>query len=266
MIVAAHGWVYAAPMPGYDYTPRLEEIFADLKYAGIEAFELMERVLRHDDAVEKLKVLSEKYEMPIIGTSYGADMWDKEKHEEIMRDAEIVVKRLSQLGGRTFGVSVGNRDDLKTEQQLNDQAELLKQLIALCNSWKVQLNLHNHTYEVEDDMHDLKGTLARIPDAKLGPDLNWLVRGGVDPAEFIRRFGKQIVFLHIRDENADGKWSEAVGEGAMDYAAIAEALQEVGFSGDATIELAHENGFELTRPLKESWKMSREFVQNTLGY
>ncbi len=57
------------------------------------------------------------------------------------------------------------------------------------------LNLHNHTYEVENELYDLKGTLARIPGIKLGPDLNWLVRAGVDPAGFIRRFGKQIVFM-----------------------------------------------------------------------
>jgi hypothetical protein len=32
------------------------------------------------------------------------------------------------------------------------------------------------------------------------------------------------------------------------------------------IELAHEGGFKPTRPLRESWKMSREFVHKTLGF
>ena len=79
--------------------------------------------------------------------------------------------------------------------------------MALRRAHGVVLNLHNHTYEVENVMHDLEGTLARIPDVKLGPDLNWLVRAGVDPVEFIHRFGKQIVFMHIRDQKADGTWS-----------------------------------------------------------
>jgi len=130
----------------------------------------------------------------------------------------------------------------------------------------VVVNLHNHTYEVQNEMHDLRGTLARLPDVKLGPDLNWLVRGGVDPVEFIGRFGKQIVFLHLRDQKADGTWSEAMGEGDMDYGAIGKALREVEFSGDAIIELAHERGFELTRPLRESLKMSRRCVKEALGY
>jgi len=128
------------------------------------------------------------------------------------------------------------------------------------------LNLHNHTYEVENGLHDLKGTLARIPGVKLGPDLNWLVRGGVDPDAFIREYGAQIVFLHLRDQKKDGRWSEALGEGDMDYAAIARALRDVGFTGCAVIELAHERDFKPTRPLRESLKLSREFVRNVLGY
>jgi sugar phosphate isomerase/epimerase len=130
----------------------------------------------------------------------------------------------------------------------------------------VVLNLHNHTYEVENGMHDLQGTLARLPDVKLGPDLNWLVRAGVDPVEFIHRFGKQIVFMHIRDQKADGTWSEAVGEGNTDYVGIAAALHAIPFTGDAVIELAHEKGFQLKRPLRDDWKISREFVHKTLGY
>ena len=142
---------------------------------------------------------------------------------------------------------------------------LLRQLMALCDAHGVVLNLHNHTYEVEDSEHDLRGTLARVPDVKLGPDLNWLLRAGVDPVEFVRRHRGRISFVHLRDQNADGRWSEALGEGSMDYAAIAHALHDTGFSGPAVVELAHERDFKPTRPLRESLRMSREFVRRVLG-
>ena len=125
--------------------------------------------------------------------------------------------------------------------------------------------MHNHTYEVENDLHDLKGTLARLPGIKLGPDLNWLLRGGVQPVAFLRQYGSQIVFLHLRDQHQDGRWSEALGEGDMDYLAIAKTLREIRFQGDVIIELAHEPGFEPTRPLRESLKISRQFVRQMLG-
>lgn len=270
VIVGAHPWVYAATQPKYDITPVLPQIFADMSYAGLDGVELMSTALQPDDAVQRIGDLSQQHKLPVIGMSFGGAMWDRAKHQEILDDAAQVIPRLAKLGGRTLGTSVGavkwGQKLRKTPEQLDAQAELLRKIIAICEKSSVVLNLHNHTYEVENELHDLKGTLARIPDVKLGPDLNWLVRGGVDPVAFIRQYGRQIVFLHLRDQKKDGRWSEALGEGDMDYAAIATALREINFGGPAIIELAHERGFKLTRPLRESLKMSRECVRTVLGY
>jgi sugar phosphate isomerase/epimerase len=237
-----------------------------LRYAGIAAIELMHTALRPKDAVERIGELSQKNRLPVLGASFGGAMWDRTQHQAVLEDAELVITRLGKLGGRTLGTSVGPAPKRKTPEQLDAQAELLRKIIALCQANGVVLNLHNHTYEIQDDFHDLKGTLSRIPEVKLGPDLNWLVRGGVDPAKFIRRYGKQIVFLHLRDQKSDGRWSEAMGEGDTDYPAIGKALRDVNFHGDAVIELAHEGDFKPTRPIRESLKISREFVRKVLGY
>lgn len=266
VLLGGHAWVYAAPQPGFDYTPVLEQIFADFKYARLEALELMDTVLLREGAVERIGALSRRYSLPILGTSFGADLWDRSQHPAIMDKARTVITRVAQLGGRTLGTSVGHAPAPKTPDQLDAQAEILREIMAFGQAHGVVLNLHNHTYEVENGMHDLEGTLARLPDVKLGPDLNWLVRAGVDPVEFIHRFGRQIVFMHIRDQKADGTWSEAVGEGGMDYPGIARALHAIPFRGDAVIELAHEKGFQLQRPLRDDWKISRDFVHKTLGY
>jgi sugar phosphate isomerase/epimerase len=266
VLVGGHPWVYAATQPNYDIYPVLDKIFADMSYAGLDGIELMHTALRYPDSVERITALSNEHNLPVIGTSFGGAMWDRMQHDAVFEDAHLVVTRLAKLGGRTLGTSVGKAPQAKTAEQLDAQAELLRRIINLCRDNGVVLNLHNHTYEVENDMHDLRGTLARIPEVKLGPDLNWLVRGGVNPVNFIKTFGDRIVFLHIRDQNADGTWSEAVGEGDMDYVAIGWALRTLDFSGDAVIELAHERNFKPTRPLRDSFKMSRAYVRKTLGY
>jgi sugar phosphate isomerase/epimerase len=138
--------------------------------------------------------------------------------------------------------------------------------MALGAAHGVVVNLHNHTTEVEDGEHDLRGTLERVPEVKLGPDLNWLLRAGVDPLDFLLRHRHRIVFLHLRDQLADGRWPEAMGEGDMDYAAIGRVLREIGFAGDAVVELAHERDFVPTRPIRESLRISRAYVRTTLGY
>ena len=266
VVVGGHPWVYAATQPNYDIAPVLPTIFEDMSYAGLDGIELMHTALRPKDAVARIGELSRKHHLAVIGMSFGGAMWDRAQHQSVLDDAELSIPRLAKLGGRTVGTSVGATPKRKTDEQLDAQAELLRKLMALCQRHGVVLNLHNHTYEVADNLHDLKGTLSRIPEVKLGPDLNWLVRAGVDPVKFIRQFGRQIVFLHLRDQKKDGRWSEGMGEGNTDFVAIGQALREVGFAGDAVIELAHEGGFQPTRPLRETWKLSRTFVKQALGY
>ena len=47
--------------------------------------------------------------------------------------------------------------------------------------------------KLQSAAEDVPGTLARIPDIKLGPDLNWLIRSGIDPVTFIKTYGHSIV-------------------------------------------------------------------------
>lgn len=264
--VGAHPWVYAAPLPGYDITPVLDRIFADLSYAGVDGVELMDTALRHADVVPRVRDLSRRYSLPVIGASYQAPMWNREKHAEIVEDARAVIGRIAEVGGHTLGTSVGDARRKKTAAELDAQAEMLRKLTEICVANGVVLNLHKHIYEVQDDEYDLRGTLARIPDAKLGPDIDWLVGAKVDPVSFIHRYGARIVYAHLRDRKADGVWSEAMGEGAIDYAAVGRALHEAKFSGTLAIELAHSAGFTPTRPLRESFKLSREYVRRVMGY
>ncbi len=267
--VNAHLWVYASKYPpNWDSTPDLETVFSDLSYAGIDGVEIMEANLRHDDAVKRIKGLINKYNLPVSGSSYGVgfNMWDASQHKTIMDDVRKIIPRLQQLKGKTFGISVGGAKHLKTEIELDAQAELLKQILVICKDNGIVPNLHNHSYEVENGMHDLKGTLARMPDIKLGPDLNWLIRGGINPVDFINTYGKQIVYLHLRDQYANGTWTEYLGQGATDLTAIAKALKAQKFKGDVAIELAFPNNFNPVNPLKEDWKLSRQYVKKIFNW
>ena len=264
--VGAHVWVYASTQPGYDVSTILSQIFSDVSYAGFDGVETMEHPLRSAVYTKQIGELIDQYKIKLIGSSYGADMWNKDKKNEIYEDVDRIFTNMASVGGRTFGVSVGEpAGRKKTEAEFDAQAELLKKLITLGSKRGIVLNLHNHTAEVADNMYDLRGTLKRMPDVKLGPDLNWLLRAGIDPISFLKEFRKQIVFMHLRDQLKDGKWPESMGEGNVDFKQIAAVINEINFEGDAIIELAHENGFVRTRPLKESLKMSRDFMRSTMG-
>lgn len=263
--LSAHLWVYASNYPpDWDATPILDTVFSDIKSAGFDGLELMESVLRHDDAVDRIGGLIKKWALPVSGTSYGADMWVRERHDAILQDMVLVTTRLQQLGGSTLGLSVGDAGRNKTDSELQVQADTLKEIMRICAGRNIVPNLHNHTYEVRNNMHDLKAMMELVPDIKLGPDLNWLIRGGVDPVAFIETYGSKLVYMHLRDQKANGKWTEALGEGVTDFKAIAKALKAANFSGRAAVELAYDA--KPANPTAENWKKSREYVASVFGW
>jgi sugar phosphate isomerase/epimerase len=73
-----------------------------------------------------------------------------------------------------------------------------------------------------------------------------------------------MVYMHLRDQYANGKWCESLGEGVTDFKAIAAALKKINYNKKAAVELAFES--TPVQPVKESWKKSREYVQKVFGW
>jgi sugar phosphate isomerase/epimerase len=264
--VGGHPWLYAKFRPNYDITAILEDIFSDFRYAGMDGIELIYTVIQKQETVERVAALSSKYKLPVIGMSYQADMWDRSKHNAILDEVNLLLPRLAKLGGHTMGTGVGTPNRKKTAAELDAQADVLRKLMALSRAHGVVLNLHNHTYEVKDGEYDLNGTLSRLPDAPLGPDLGWLSEAGIDPVDFLRRRGKTVVFAHLRDRKADGNWAEVMGEGVLDYAGVARALRAADFKGTLVIELTSSTGRMPERALRDCFKLSRDYVRRVMGW
>jgi sugar phosphate isomerase/epimerase len=263
--VDAHLWVYASRFPpDWDCTPILDEAFSEISYAGFSGIEIMEPILRHADSVERLLGLSHKYSLPVSGSSYYGDMWNRDEHQKIIDDISIVAERLHKAGGTMMGLTVGDAKRKKTEEELDAQAEIIKKILKICERNAIHPNMHNHTFEMEDGMRDFKGTIERVPELKLGPDLNWLIRAKVDPVWFIKTYGKRMVYMHLRDQYANGKWTERLGEGSTDFKAIAKALKDINYDRKAAVELAFES--TPVHPVRESWKLSREYVHTIFGW
>lgn len=264
--IGAHLWVFAARQPGFDPTPVLDEVFGQLAQARVDGLELMHHVLLHDGQVERIKELAKRHKLPVIGSSWSAAMWDVSQRPAIVAQGRTVITRLHQVGGTYLGVSVGDARRKKTEAELDAQGETLRTICRMAREEGVVTNVHNHTYEVRDGEWDLRNTLERVPEARLGPDFGWLYRAGVNPVDFIKRYGRRIVYGHLRNELANGKWPETLAEGVIDYAAIAGALRDAGFNGALAIELAHEPGFTPTQPIGMSFRQSREYVKRTMRW
>lgn len=254
--ICAHPWAYAAQQPQHDIRPVLADIFADIKAGGFAGLELMHTALQSDADRQRVGDLSRAYELPVIGSSFGGDMWDQRAHSLILERAEFLVGALAELGGHLLGVSTGSSlQGRKTPEQLDAQAELLTRLLELGTKYGVTINLHNHTYEVADNEYELGENLQRLPDIKLGPDLNWVRRAGINPLDFLRRYADRLVYMHLRDQQGQ-HWVEALGDGDEDYMQLGRVLDEINFKGQVGIELAHEADTVFTRSMGANFKLS----------
>lgn len=92
---------------------------------------------------------------------------------------------------------------------------------------------HNHDFEfaaLPDGQVPMGLILAGGPDLEWEMDVAWVIRGGADPMDWIRRHGQRITAAHVKDIAAPGEnaaedgWAD-VGQGTVDWPGLMAALR-----------------------------------------
>jgi sugar phosphate isomerase/epimerase len=97
---------------------------------------------------------------------------------------------------------------------------------------------HNHDFEfikLPDGTIPQTALFEGGPDLAWEMDVAWVVRGGVDPQEWIATHKDRIVAAHVKDiaakgENADEDGWADVGHGVIDWKSILNTLRGIGVS------------------------------------
>lgn len=92
---------------------------------------------------------------------------------------------------------------------------------------------HNHDFEfaaLPDGKVPMEIILEAAPSISWEADIAWIVRGGADPLEWIKRYGNRITAVHVKDiapggENTDEDGWADVGHGTMDWKGLMDALK-----------------------------------------
>lgn len=95
----------------------------------------------------------------------------------------------------------------------------------------LQLGFHNHGMELQQlDGVLIYDELIRRLDGnlvKMQCQLVDVVRAGMDPAAFLRKYSGRFVSLHLADRTAEGK-PAPVGKGVIDWKAVFQAARQAG--------------------------------------
>jgi sugar phosphate isomerase/epimerase len=260
--VGAHTYFFV--QYGYDPAARLDEIFDTVAEAGFQAIEMSTPMLGPADWKARVDAALRRTGLGLVGASHGQPMWDISKRDEIIAAMEAHSDKLAQFGRVQCGVSCsGKRYADRTEAENAQAVKVWAELGGMFRRKGVVLNYHTHGEPIQDVRHVIDHVPADL--LALGPDLDWLRVGGIDPEGFVREHAGRISMLHIRDYHVGGDRTEALGEGDADYAGLKRALDEVGFAGEFVVELAVPPKRQPTRPPLDLLKISRAHIRETMG-
>lgn len=114
----------------------------------------------------------------------------------------------------------------------------LGQLALAFKAQGIDLGYHNHHWELQRKADGRTALEWFFEGAQGTPltwqaDVAWLVRGGVDPAEWLNRYRDRVVSAHAKDLAPSGEkldedgWAD-VGSGVLDWHMLAKVCREAG--------------------------------------
>jgi len=116
------------------------------------------------------------------------------------------------------------------------------------------------------DVADIKDLLTADERLRCVFDTNHLL-GDRDPIEFIREIGSKIVSLHVSDYDGIDEKHWLPGEGIVDWVALMDALDDIGYAGPILYELGYGSPVHSKRPCAFNIERPRDltpedFVRN----
>lgn len=119
--------------------------------------------------------------------------------------------------------------------------ELLDYVIEKVKETGIKVAIHTHGPDGAA-FPDIRTVVELVKDPSLGVgccmDLGHTFRSGYDVAKDIKKYGKWIYDIHIKDETEAAKAGKTweMGRGVMDFVPIVKSLRKIGYKGVVSLE------------------------------
>lgn len=213
-----------------DFNKDLDAGLKAVKEAGLDGFE---PVLNTPDEVKTLGELLPKHGLVLKSFYVNSKLHDKADADASVKTVLAIAEAAKGIGA---GVVVTNPSPIKwggpenkTDDQLKLQAEKLNELGAGLRKLGLVLAYHNHDIELRHAAREFHHMLTATDPAnvKFCLDSHWVFRGAGDSQvalfDAVTHYADRIVELHLR-QSKGGVWTEAFGDGDVDYARLWKVL------------------------------------------
>jgi len=235
LVTNQYPWFTFYRRQGINWQDHLDVALAEVKESGADSLEpLLESIPQMDSLCRKL----EANKLAMRTVYVNSTLHEKESSRKSIEEVLQLAKRAQAL--MNTGIVVTNPTPIrwggpenKTDEQLAVQGEALEVLGKALHEEGIALGYHFHDPEFREGAREVHHMLASTDPrhVKLCLDAHWAYRGAgnsnIALHDIVRLYGSRVVELHVR-QSKDGIWTEAFGEGDIDYNRLVNELVDLG--------------------------------------
>ena len=233
-----------------------------------------EPLANNPQEIERLGPLLKKHGLEMRSLYVNSVLHERDKAEASIEAVLAIARKAKETGTE---IIVTNPSPLrwggpenKDDAQLKVQAASLEKLGRELHAMGLVLSYHNHDIELRNAAREFHHMMVGTDPAcvTLCLDAHWIYRGAgnsqVALFDVLKLYGPRITELHLR-QSKDGIWTEAFGEGDIDYEAVAKHLREIGVRPHLVLEQAVEKGSPKTMPPVEAFQKSSQYAREVFA-
>ncbi|MCL2232479.1 MAG: sugar phosphate isomerase/epimerase [Treponema sp.] len=168
----------------------------------------------HGKTPEELKELLAQYHLKPVST-----------HVSLARLRQSLAEELQYAKKLGYKMIVCPWADCKTEAEVIEDARFLESCAQEAAKDGIIVGYHNHDQEFKrfGGKYAMDIMLENMPTVQFQPDVFWIAYAGIDPADYIKPLAAagRICAVHAKELAKEGTENVYIGEGKIDFAAIA---------------------------------------------
>jgi inosose dehydratase len=243
----------------------VEEVISALRDTGYNYLENFMDVARPEENGRFADQLRAKGLQP-VSLYAGGRLHEAGKAGDTVARILAAAKVCKQAGFKVLSCNPDPIGREKTDAELQTQALALSDLGEGLKALGMQLGIHHHLPEMANGAREFHYMFRQTKPDIVGwcYDVHWVWKGGIAPRDALQEYGNRVVTWHLR-QSRGGIWWEDLDEGDIDYQAVAKYARKHRLPRRFTVELALENGTQVTRSVVANHSRSREFVHRVFG-
>jgi inosose dehydratase len=250
------------------------DLDAGLAEVAASAMDGYEPLATSPQEIERLAPLLKKHGLEMRSLYVNSVLHESDSADKSIQDVLAIAEKAKSVGTRIIvtnpsPIRWGGPED-KDDNQLEVQAKALDRLGAKLKAMGLTLAYHNHDIELRNAAREFHHMMVGTDPSHvtLCLDAHWVYRGagnsGVALFDVLKLYGSRITELHLR-QSKDNVWTEAFGEGDIDYPRLARHLLAIGVKPHLVLEQAVEGGTPKTLSPVEAHRRGCQYARRVFA-